>query len=288
MLRMNITNNIKGILFMLTAMLVFSCANANAKDILPEYSIFQILFFRNFFALIPLSILLMSQGGVSLMKTRQLPHFFGMGLLGVLALACLFKSLALMPLSDAVCIHFSETFIMTAISAWILKEKVGLNSWLAVAVGFLGVLIVFRPTGDILNIGAIFGIVFAIADALYMLNVRKLTNNHSPIAVVLYFEITLSVISGCTLPWFWITPEAEHLVKLVLLGVGGGIGIYMVTLAYHYARTSVVAPMIYSALLWNTLLGYLLFDEVPDTVFFIGAPLILLSGLYITYAEARS
>lgn len=274
-----------GILYMLAAMLIFSSVNAVAKEIIADYSLIQIIFFRNLFALIPMGYLMMREGGVKIMKTDQLPRFISLGFVGTLALAGLFGSLALMPLAEAVSIHFSETFILTALSAIILKEKVGMQAWLAIMVGFIGVLIIFRPTGEILNIGALYGLAFALGDSIYMLNARILTRTHSSTAVVMYFGLMVSIITGCLLPWFWITPDLDGFLRLVLLGLGGGIGLYWVTQAYRHASASVVAPMIYSALIWNMLLGYIFWDEIPDETFFLGATLIVGSGLYIIYRE---
>lgn len=280
-------SSLKGILYMLAAMFVFSCVNAVAKEVLTQYSMFQILFFRSFFALIPMSILMMREGGLQIMKTDQTLRYIGLGFVGVVALTGLFESLARMPLAEAVSIHFSETFILTALSAWILKEKVGLQSWMAVIIGFIGVLIIFRPSLDIINVGALFGLAFALGDAIYMLNARILTRRYSSVAVVMYFGIMVSIISGCFLPWYWVTPDWDHLVRLVLLGLGGGTGLYFVTQAYHHAPASTVAPMIYSALIWNMILGYVFWGDMPDAIFFVGASLIVGSGLYIIYQETR-
>ncbi len=276
-----------GILYMLAAMMIFSCVNAVAKEIIADYSIFQILFFRSFFALIPMAFLMMREGGLKIMKTDQITRFVGLGVIGVIALGGLFESLARMPLAEAVSIHFSETFILTALSAWILKEKVGMQSWLAILVGFIGVLMIFRPSGDIINIGALYGLTFAVGDSIYMLNARILTRNHSSTAVVMYFGIMVSVITGCLLPWFWITPDLEGFIRLVILGLGGGIGLYWVTQAYCHAPASTVAPMIYSALIWNMILGYIFWGDTPDMAFLAGATLIVGSGLYIIYRETR-
>jgi drug/metabolite transporter (DMT)-like permease len=275
------------ILYMLAAMLVFSSVNAVAKEIISDYSLIQVIFFRNFFSLIPMGYLLMREGGLKIMRTDQLPRFVALGFSSTLALAGLFASLALMPLAEAVSIHFSETFILTALSAIILKERVGPQAWAAIVVGFIGVLVIFRPTGEILNVGALCGLAFALGDAVFMLNARILTRTHSSTAVVIYMGLTISIITGALLPWFWVTPDLDGFIRLIVLGLGGGIGLYFVTQAYRHAAASVVAPMIYSALIWNMLLGYIFWNDIPDSTFFLGASLIVGSGLYIIYRETR-
>ncbi|MBP6986574.1 MAG: DMT family transporter [Alphaproteobacteria bacterium] len=283
------TTNTKliGVVYMLMAMLIFSCANALIKDVVANYSMVQIIFFRSFFSLLPMLYLMHLEGGLKIMKTDQHPRFIALGLMGMGAFAGLFGSISHLPLAEAVSIHFSEIFILTAMSAWFLKEKVSLCIWVAIAVGFCGVLIVYRPTGDFLNIGAVYGLIFAIGDSIYMLNARILTRNHSATAVVIYFGLVISCLSGLLLPWFWITPDGESLARMILLGLGGGIGLYCVTQAYKHAPARVVAPMIYSALIWNMILGYLFWQDTPDNNLIMGALLIVSSGLYIIYAETR-
>lgn len=278
---------IMGIGYILAAMLIFSSINAVAKDVILNYSMIQVIFFRSLFSLIPMAYLMHREGGLSIMKTDQLPRFAMIGIIGTCALAGLFASIAHMPLAEAVSIHFSEIFILTAMSAVILREKVGFHAWLAICAGFLGVLIVFRPTGDFINMGAVYGLAFAVGDAIYMLNARILTRTHSSTAVVIYFGLMVSLVTGLMLPWFWVTPDLEGFLRLILLGLGGGVGLYWVTQAYKYAPASVVAPMIYSALLWNMILGYVFWNDVPDSTLLLGAFLIVSSGLFIIYKEAK-
>lgn len=275
-----------GIFYMLAAMLMFSSVNAIAKDTLSRYSLFQIIFFRNAFSLIPMAYLMMREGGLPILRTKHFPRYLAVGTIGTFTLMALFGSLRYLPLAEAVSIHFSEILILTALSALILKEHVGILRWSSIVIGFVGVLIIFRPTGDIFNIGAILGLAFAVGDAIYMLNARILTREDSSTTVVIYFVAIVSTISGCMLPWFWITPDFSDFLRLALLGLGGGIGQYWLTQAYRHAQAGVVAPMIYSALLWNILFGFLFWGDVPDLTLLAGATLIVGSGLFIIYREA--
>ncbi len=165
----------KGILFMLGAMLVFVTINAVAKDVVAHYPLAQVAFFRNFFALFPALILLKRAGGFPAMKTNNLPRHLIVGVIGTISMIALFGSLRLLPLADATTIHFSETLFLTIFCAWFLKEKAGLHRWSAIIVGFIGVIIICRPTGDILWLGAIYALIFALGDAIYMMIARVLT-----------------------------------------------------------------------------------------------------------------
>lgn len=276
-----------GILYMLAAMFMFSSVNAIAKDALGRYSLFQIIFVRSFFSLIPMFYLMQREGGFKILKTTQLPRMILVGIVGTCAMMGLFASIYYLPLAEAVTIHFTEILIITGLSAVVLKEHVGVPRWTAIVVGFIGVLIIFRPTGDILNIGALYGLGFAIGDAIYMINARIMTQKDSSTAIVIYFSLTVSFITGLALPWVWVTPDAADLARLIILGLGGGIGQFWMTQAYRHAPAGTVAPMIYTALIWNLIFGYVFWGDIPDTTLIIGAGLIVGSGLFIIIRETQ-
>ncbi|MEN8236683.1 MAG: DMT family transporter [Pseudomonadota bacterium] len=281
------TSEFKGISYMCLAMLTFVTVNTIAKDVVAVYPLTQVTFFRTFFSLFPCLVLLRQAGGVSALKTQHLPRYILIGSVGTVALIGLFGSLRLLPLADAVCLHFSETLFLTAFCAWFLKEKAGSLRWSAVLVGFAGVLVVMRPTGDILNLGAIYALTFALGDAFVMMNARILTRTDHSVIVVTYFSAVVSVLTGLTLPFYWQMPGMMDLLLLIFLGLGGGLGQLFVTFAYRHAPAATVAPMIYTALLWAVLFGYIFWGEIPDLTLILGGALIVSSGLFIIYRETR-
>lgn len=272
---------------MCLAMLTFVSVNTMAKDVVAVYPLTQVTFFRVFFSLFPCLLLLRQAGGINALKTQNLPRHILVGSVGTVALVCLFGSLRLLPLADAVCLHFSETLFLTAFCAWFLKEKTGWQRWTAVLVGFAGVLVMLRPTGNVLNLGAIYALIFALGDAFFMMNARILTRTDHSVTVVIYFSMVASILSGLTLPWYWQTPGLSDFLLLVLLGLGGGLGQLFLTFAYRYASAATVAPMIYTALIWAMLFGYLFWGDVPDLTLIFGSVLIVSSGLFILYRETR-
>jgi len=276
-----------GILYMLGAMLILVSINALAKETVGRYPLTQIVFFRTFFSLIPCGVLLFKAEGVKTLHTQHpLRHLIG-GVIGTLALICLFLSLKLMPLADAVTIHFSETFFLTVLSSLLLKEHAGTHGWISIIIGFLGILIIIRPSGVVTPLGVLAGILFALGDAFFMMNARILTRTDSSVGIVIYFTLIASLLTACFLPWVWVQPTPLDCLILVLLGIGGGIGQLCIIQAYRHAPAAIVAPMIYSALLWSVLFGYIFWGEVPDWMFFLGSSLVVSSGLYIIYQENR-
>ncbi|MBL0942605.1 MAG: DMT family transporter [Alphaproteobacteria bacterium] len=276
-----------GICYMLSAMLILVSVNCLAKDVVSHYPLLQIVFFRCFFSLIPCGVLLFKADGLKELHTQHpLRHLIG-GVIGTLALICLFLSLKLMPLADAVTIHFSETFFLTVLSSVLLREHAGPHGWISIIIGFLGILIIVRPSGVVTPLGVLAGILFALGDAIFMINSRVLTRTDSSVRIVIYFTLIASLLTACFLPWVWIQPTLLDGIVLITLGIGGGIGQLCIIQAYRYAPAAIVAPMIYSALLWSVLFGYIFWDEVPDGMFFLGSSLVVLSGLYIIYQENR-
>lgn len=272
---------------MLTAMLILVSVNVLVKDAVGRYPLVQLVFFRSLFSLIPCSFLVFKAGGLKALATRHPLRHLSSGLIGTLALICLFISLQLLPLAEAVTIHFSETFFLTILCSLFLKEHAGIHGWVSIIIGFIGVLIIVKPTGTVTQLGILSGILFAFGDAFYMMNARILTRTDHSAAIVIYFAVIASLITGSLLPWVWISPPPADFAMLALLGVGGGAGLLCLTQAYKYAAAATVAPMIYSALLWSLLFGYIFWGETPDNTLFFGASLVVMSGLYIIYQENR-
>jgi drug/metabolite transporter (DMT)-like permease len=276
-----------GIFYMLSAMFILVLTNALAKDTVSRYPLIQIAFFRGLFSLVPCGMLLLKSGGSTILRTQHpLRHLVG-GLVGTIALICLFLSLKLMPLADAITIHFSETFFLTALCSLFLKEHAGFHSWISIIIGFLGVFIIARPSGAVSFLGVLAGVLFALGDAFFMMNARILTRTDHSGGIVIYFSLIASLLTASLLPWVWVTPTSLDCLILILLGIGGGFGQLCIIQAYRYAPAAIVAPMIYSALIWSILFGYLFWNEVPDWMLGLGSSLIVSSGLYIIYKENR-
>lgn len=276
-----------GVAYMLVAIFTFSVINLIVKDTTPHYPIIQVVFFRNFFAIFPCAFLVIRAGGRPALKTTHWGRHLLCGSLGVLGLFCLFKSFYILPLADATAFTFSSILFVTAFSTFMLKEAINFSRWIAVLVGFLGILIMANPTGDVINVGALFAVTFALIDAFVMLNARILTRTDHPAAIVFYFAIIASVASGIFLPFIWVTPSNIDLFKLIFLGIGGGVAQIFLTHAYGYAPARVVAPMIYSAMVWGVLFGFLFWGEVPPLTLWAGCALLVGTGIFIIHQEHK-
>ena len=284
---MNSSSSKYGIFYMLLAMFIFSVVNILVKEVTIHYALIQVVFFRCFFMLVPSTFLIIKNGGFSLLKTENFKRHCMCGFLGVADLSCLFATLRMLPLAEAITLSFANILFVTALSGPLLKEKVGFYRWAAILIGFVGVLVVAKPTTNLFDTGSIYGILFALIDAYIMINMRILTRTDPSEVAVFYFSLISSMVCLLILPFFWVTPSFSDLLKLICLGIGGGIAQVCLTRAYQHAPAVIVAPMIYSSILWGTLFGFLLWQEIPTPSLLLGCSLIMIGGLAIIFRENK-
>jgi len=276
----------QGIACILFAMFAMSMMDGMAKWLGQGYSPVQIAFFRGLFALIPVLMIVWQSGGINALRTRHpLGHLFRAATTW-LALVCFFAAIRSMPLADAVAIAFAAPLFVTALSVPFLGESVGPRRWLAVIVGFIGVLVMVRPGAGAFQPEALLVLLAALGYALAMLVTRRLTRTETNAAILFYSTAGATLANGLLLPFFWVTPTAGDLGLFAGLGLIGGVGSFFMVLAYRHAPAAVIAPFDYTALLWATLLGWLVWQELPDAPVWFGAAIVVLSGLYIIHREA--
>lgn len=280
-------SKLKGIVYMSVAMLGYALVSVFYKYGMERYPLLQLMFFRSFFAIIPCSIMLMQVGGFSAMRTQRLPLIALNSVIGAMTTACAFGALWLLPLATAETIHYSETLFLTVFSAWILKESVGIHRWLAVLVGFVGIMITAGFTGMVFELGDILAIAFAIGDALFMINARILTRTEHSASIIMYYMLFLSAVTGIVAPFIWVSMPWLDVLAFIVMGLMGGISQLGITQAFRFAPASVVAPIIYTAVLWGIFFGFIFWGEQPTAGTIIGCILIIGSGLYIVYRETK-
>ncbi len=283
-----VDNTPLGIASMLISVLFFSLMNVLAKLLMDRFPVTEVMFFRSLFALIPVCLAIhFGMGFVTTLRTRYPWGHLGRSLIGLSSMAAMFWSFHLLPLGDAISLNFAAPLFLTALSVPLLSEKVGVHRWSAVLVGFVGVLIIVRPSGDVLNLGALIALFGALTNALAMIAIRQLSRTEVPNTIVFYFTLLTTVLLGLTLPFSWITPAPMDWLLLLATGLCGGGGQLMLTRAYSLAPAALVAPLNYTSLLLAVGFGWLLWGEVPTTTMAVGAAVVMASGLYILHRETR-
>jgi drug/metabolite transporter (DMT)-like permease len=280
-----------GILLILTSTVSFALMNAVVKLVSGHLGPVEIGFFRQLFSLIPVVSLVIHQGGPSMLRTqRPFGHLFR-GLIGNSAMIIFFLSVAKLPLADANALSFASPLFITALSMPLLGEAVGKHRWSAVIVGFTGVMVMTNPGGNWFSgnagVGAGMGVLAAFMSALMTITIRQLNKTEPPVRIVFYFATIGTILFGGLLAVFWVTPTLPELGGLVLVGLIGGVSQLLMTYAYRHAPASTLAPFGYVSILWSTMLGYLIWSELPGPRIMIGAAIVIMSGLYIIYRETR-
>jgi drug/metabolite transporter (DMT)-like permease len=169
----------------------------------------------------------------------------------------------------------------------LLGEKVRRAQWLAVAAGFVGVLIVIRPGGGLLSFAALLPMGTAVCYSLYQILTRKLSASENPVVTLFYTALVGGVVSSLVLPFYWITPTPAHWGLMLMIGIGGGVGHYILIKAFEHTPASVLAPFGYTQILYVIALGYFVFGDFPDAVSLFGIAVIVSCGLYCGWAARR-
>ncbi|MFN7710042.1 MAG: DMT family transporter [Holosporales bacterium] len=271
-----------GILFMLASMLTYAFVNASVKSVIMDYPAPQVLFFRYAPALIPYVFLILHARHDHPTTTSNLRWHMGSACVSIISLWALFTALGRLPLAEVTALTFTSVFFVVLLAAGFLKERTSLGSWIALAVGFGGVMIMVNPQHHLLNKNALLCLMAAFGDAVIMVLARRLTRQESSLTVVFYFALFGALITSLFLPFVWQRPTLPDLGLLLFLGLGGGMAQLLLTKAYEYAPAGVVAPFIYTSLIWATLIGYGFWHEAMEGKTLIGAALVVASGVFVT------
>jgi drug/metabolite transporter (DMT)-like permease len=195
------------------------------------------------------------------------------------------SGLRYLPIAEASATGFVAPLFVTALSIVFLSEKVGVRRWLATAVGLLGVLIILRPGTSAFHVAAFFPLVSAVAWACTLIMTRMMSGREHVLTTMTYSSIAGLCILSALVPFVWVTPSWHDIAFGVFIGVASTAGQWIVVLAFRYADASVLAPFSYTQLLWVSILGFMVFGEVPDIWTVTGAVFIVGSGLYTAHRE---
>jgi drug/metabolite transporter (DMT)-like permease len=265
---------------------LFSMMDATVKWLGGSYPTQQIMFFRCFVAMIPVSIIIYSRGGLTILKTHQPKMHLLRSLLGISAMGFAFYAFSLMRLADAISILHTTPLFMTALSVLILGEKVGKHRWSAVVAGFIGMLIVVRPGESMLESGSLFMLIAALLIGFTTIIIRYLSAKDDPVCITFYFTITGILVSAIGILMFgWVSPPAGDWFYLIAVGVFGGLAQYLMTLSYRHSEIGIVAPLKYLSIATGGLLAYFIWSEIPDLQSLGGIIIIVVSGLYTLHRE---
>jgi drug/metabolite transporter (DMT)-like permease len=275
----------RGIALIISSTIFLASSDAMAKYLTKSLPSAEIAWIRfAVFLLIMLPMVMASGKPNAMRSTRPLVQVLrGLALLSSSIFFII--SLGYLPIAEAAATAFIAPVFVTGLSMVFLGEKVGMRRWAATTVGLIGVLVVVRPGTAAFDPAAIFPILSALGWAVALVLTRRISGADRAITTMAYTALVGFLVMSAVVPLYWVTPNGTQILLGTGIGVAATVGHWIVVQAFRYADASVLAPFSYVQLVWVTLLGYFVFGEVPDVFTFVGAAIIIASGVYTAHRE---
>ncbi|WP_281018776.1 MULTISPECIES: DMT family transporter [unclassified Minwuia] len=284
---MSIEGPIRGVGLYCLALVLFVGMGTLAKTLAAIYPIEQVIWARYFFHVL-LIVLMFPRRIGSLFKTRRLGLQITRSVVVFAATAFGFTSLSIMPMAEVSAIGYVAPLMVTIMSFLILKEKVGPRRLLAVGIGFVGVIAILRPDQANFSLWSLLPLAMATCYATFMVMTRLIRGAAPPLNSLFYTAIVGAVVATIPLPFIWQDPEPLHWLMFAGMGLIGGTGHFLMIKAFEQTEASMIAPFVYTELLWSIVAGAIFFSEIPGIGMLVGAAVIMASGLFILYREQRA
>jgi drug/metabolite transporter (DMT)-like permease len=279
-----LSKNQLGFLYMFMSICAFSLMDIIVKWSV-DYPIGQVLFFRGFFGIVFYFFVIPRERLHNFYQTKRPGLHLIRCISGLIAIISIFIALRKLPLATVVSISFAAPIFTTIFSIFLLSEKVGIFRWLAVLIGFIGILVIIEPGISELNIYYVFPIIFCLGLSYVAITIRQLSTTEPVWLISFYFSLSITLLSFLTIPQGWIMPSLNHLILLSLIGIFGGVANLWLSQSYKYSEVSLVTPLKYLALVFAIIFGYFIWDEIPTIKTLLGAFLVIISTLIIFRRE---
>ena len=279
-----LTKNQLGFLYMFLSVCTFSVMDLLVKWS-SDYPTGEVLFFRGFFGLLPTYFLIPKNKLKTFYITERSKEHLFRCLMGLMALIAIVVALRELPLAVVVSLSYAAPLFITVLSIFLLSEKVGVFRWLAVIIGFIGVIIIAEPGFKGMNYLYFLPLIFCIGMAFVTIMIRKLSTTEPIWLISIFFTITISIAGLATIPMGWKIPNFQDFILLALIGVTGGSANLFLTQSYKLSEVSLVAPLKYLALVFAIFFGYFIWNEIPTIKTLIGASLVVIASLIIFRRE---
>ena len=279
-----LSKNQLGFLYMLLSVCAFSVMDLIVKWS-DNYPLGQVIFFRGFFGLVLYYFVIPKERLKDFYYTKRPILHFSRCFFGLIALLSIFIALRNLPLATVVSITFAVPIFTTIFSILFLSEKVGFFRWLAVIVGFIGIVVISEPGLSTLNIYYIFPFIFVLGLSYVAISIRQLSSTEPVWLISLYFSVAITLAGLFTIPYGWLMPNLKDLILLSSIGIFGGVANLWLSQSYKFAEVSLVTPLKYLALVFAIIFGYLIWDEIPTIKTLTGAALVIVSSIIIFRRE---
>jgi len=279
-----LSKNQLGFLYMFLSVCAFSIMDLLVKWS-DNYPLGQVIFFRGFFGIVFYYFIIPKDRIKNFYITKRPYLHLSRCLVGLAALLSIFTALRNLPLATVVSISFAAPIFTTIFSIFFLSEKVGYFRWLAVLVGFIGILIISEPGLSSLNIYYIFPVIFVLGMSYVAISIRQLSSTEPVWLISLFFSAAITVAGLVTLPFGWLMPDLMDLILLSMIGFFGGVANLWLSQSYKLSEVSLVTPLKYLALVFAIVFGFLIWGEIPSVKTLFGALLVITSSIIIFRRE---
>lgn len=274
---------------MLAALLCFALLDGTSKHLTQIYSVPFLVWARYTLHFLIMVIFLAPSLRWQLIATRRPLRQIVRAMLLVAVTGLAMAAFRVMPLAEATALLFINPLLAVLLAGPLLGERVGRLRWLAVLAGFAGTVLIVRPGSALAPAGIGFALAAAACYALYQIQTRQLSPSENTVTMLFYTALVGTTVMTLGLPWFHLPalPPWQDLALIASLGIYGGTGHLLLIRAFRLAQVSTLSPFLYTQLIWATLIGWVVYRQLPDTISFFGIGIVAASGLAVALAERR-
>ena len=279
---------VRGMAAAMGAFFMFTVMNMFAKLLSAHHSVIEIAFWRNLIASVPFLLMVFVFGRREILVLRAKPVLVGIrAAIGTLSLVTTFAAFSLMPMADTTVLLFTSTLFIPVLGVVFLKESVGPYRWFAIVIGFVGVVIMAHPSGEVYALGILTAMFAALLHATLQIIARYLGPYERPETITLYFFVIGTFLTALPLPFIAVRPTLAEVPLLFGVGLSGAAAQWLITIAFRNARAAIVTVVNYSGIVWATLFGWMIWKEFPVPAVMAGAAVVIASNVLIIWRESR-
>jgi drug/metabolite transporter (DMT)-like permease len=279
---------VRGMAAALGAFFMFTVMNVFAKLLSANHSVIEIAFYRNLIGSMPFLFLVFVLGRREILVIRSKPSLVGLrAVLGAVSLMTTFAAFSLMPMAETTVLLFTASLFIPMLGVFFLGEKVGPWRWAAVVIGFMGVVIMARPGGNVHMLGVIVALTAALMHATIQIVLRYLGRYESPETITFYFLVIGTLVTALPLPFVAVTPSLAEVPLLFGVGLSGALAQWLLSVAFRNAPAAIVTVFNYSGIVWATVFGWLIWNDWPLPQVLVGAAIVIASNVLIIWRESR-
>jgi len=270
------------------AFFMFTVMNMFAKLLSVNHSVIEIAFYRNLIACIPFLIVIFAFGRREILVIRSKPSLVGIrAVIGTVSLITTFAAYSLMPMADTTALMFTASLFIPVLGVIFLKESVGPYRWSAVAIGFIGVVVMSHPSGEVNTLGVMVALFATLMHASLQIILRYLGRFESPETISFYFFVIGVFLTALPLPFIAVKPTMAEVPLLIGVGLSGAGAQWLLSIAFRNAKAAIVTVFNYTSIVWATLFGWMIWNDWPTPTVMAGGAIVIASNVLMIWRESR-